>query len=74
MWVDAVAALVGAWLGVASVAGVASLVALRKMGNFKKEGSANLSVPLAQVMTPDIDVEQVASDVLAALAKLQAEQ
>lgn len=67
MWLDAVGALVGAWLGVASVAAVAALVAVRKMGSFGKAPG----VRVAHVETPDIDVEQVASDVLSALAKMQ---
>ena len=64
MWLDALAALVGAWVGVASVAGVAAAVAVGKLRG------GNGPAAMARVVTPDIDVEQTAKDVLAALSKL----
>ncbi len=64
MWYDALAAFLGAWAGVGSVAGIGAWVALRKLGTGRK---AALVVP---AVTPDIDVAQVSKDVLEALSKL----
>ena len=65
-WLDAVGALVGAWLGVASVAAVAARFAVRKM-----TGGRGPVTRTFGAAPPDLDVEQVASDVLSALAKMQ---
>lgn len=67
MWLDAIGALVGAWAGIVSVAVAAICVARKKMG------LAKVSLPVPTV-TPDIDVEQVSKDVLAALANLRDQQ